>query len=795
MRLAMQSLFLGGKVLPIGARLAVRHVFRSEETKPLEIIYSFVLPRDAALRRFRITGEGFSVHSELQPAAEAVAAYEQGLIDGHLATLARQYQDGVVNLTVGNVRPGETVTVHLEIIAGVDMRDDGLRFRFPFTVAPGYHPRARAVEVEPGVGELELPEDEFGDMLLPRFLADASALHQVGFELAVETAEDAEEIGSPSHAVRILRRDGRHSRVLLAPERDVPDRDLVLDIRTHGRFSGTLAGRSQDGRTSFAAVIPSSAFGARSAAPRRVVFVLDRSGSMAGTPMAQARKSVEACLGALAADDLFGIAAFDDGVELFESKLTAASAAGREKAREFLSGVDARGGTELAKAIQAAARVLGRQGGDVLVITDGQVMGTDPILEAAKRTEMRIHCLGIGSASQDRFLALLARETGGISRFLTPRERVDIPAVDLFAAIGRPAAASLEVEAPWARLRPAPPGSVFAGSPLVLFGDTAEREGDLVLRWKGGELRHHVGEPENGDGETIRLIQGARMMTENDSEAVSREFGLAGREMALVAVVERAGDQTGDVPKTVVVPVGMPLDTEFSSYFSRALPASPVMAVASLFTAGPPPAAAPPRAALPRRAAFRHVASAPPPPPLDRDDQLLVLAAQIEPDGGMPGKDPETRIARSLAALLAFAAEGHTPTRGAFRSHAARLARFLEQAAGTARTRDSRRARAHRPRREHPRRLAGTVSRLTKGHLEGLDRQRIKSENRLRAFRGRPQARARRHCPYGSRQRSAGGQVRSRVFRDRGAQHPQPHQADHAFPVDHQSLPGVRIRL
>src|SRR5215469_8460891 len=105
--LAMQRLWFTGQVLPAGARLTVQHVFRSEEDKPLEVVYSFPLPRDAALRRFRITGEGFEAHSELKETAAAVKAYEEGLADGSLSTLARQYGDGIINLTVGNIRPRE----------------------------------------------------------------------------------------------------------------------------------------------------------------------------------------------------------------------------------------------------------------------------------------------------------------------------------------------------------------------------------------------------------------------------------------------------------------------------------------------------------------------------------------------------------------------------------------------------------------------------------------------------------------------------------------------------------------
>src|SRR5437588_10586340 len=125
-RLAMQRLWLTGQVLPAGARLVVQHVFQSDEEQPLEVIYSFPLPRDAALRRFRITGEGFDTHSELKPAEEAVQAYEQGIADGSLSALARKYIDGVVDLTVGNMRSKVRVIDNIELLSGVELKDDGV---------------------------------------------------------------------------------------------------------------------------------------------------------------------------------------------------------------------------------------------------------------------------------------------------------------------------------------------------------------------------------------------------------------------------------------------------------------------------------------------------------------------------------------------------------------------------------------------------------------------------------------------------------------------------------------------
>jgi hypothetical protein len=82
---------------------------------------------------------------------------------------------------------------------------------------------------------------------------------------------------------------------------------------------------------------------------------------------------------------------------------------------------------------------------------------------------------------------------------------------------------------------------------------------------------------------------------------------------------------------------------------------------------------------------FRKSSASEPPyqsPPLVRTestaDALVKLASQLEPDGGMPGKDVSERIARTVTVVLAFVAEGHTLTGGPFRSHMARLVAYLK---------------------------------------------------------------------------------------------------------------------
>jgi len=729
LRLAMQRLWLTGRILPAGARLSVQHVFRSEESKPLEVIYAFPLPRDAVLRAFRMTGDGFEVHSELKETEQAVEIYEHAIAAGSLATLARHYGDGVVNLTVGNIRPNETVTVHLDVLAGVELRDDGFRFRFPFTLAPVYHAQMKAAVVD-GDGELELPASEFGDVILPRFREDAASLHEVGFDVSIAHQLAIDEIGSPSHGIRVRHDGDAPARVALAAAKDVPNRDLVLDVRFKESQPQVLGGPSRDGKRAFAAILPSTAFGANPEAPRRAVIVLDRSGSMEGAPMMQAKKAIEACLGALSEADTFGLVAFDDQIETLDGAMLAGTRANREKARSFLDQVSARGGTELATGFTEAARIL-HGGGDVLILTDGQVAGTEQILAQARAASIRIHCLGIMSASQDRFLTLLARETGGVSRSVTANERVDLAAVDLFASIGRPVASGVKCTS---NVQPEPPVAVFAGTPVLLFGELEPFASDRVeLTWdNGGQLSLNIPPGDEATGQTTRLLQGSRLITDWESRypsaearapiakrqqsrvaarliELSREYGLASREMSLVAVVKRAGDRPGELPETRVVPVGMPQDTQFGAYFKPAatggfaVPA-PMQAMPPSFPYVPPPGSPPPAPARPMpmmAASTPPVGAAGAPGMFTRfvrslhlktehapaaqqvesdDDKLLDMAAQLEPDGGMPGKDFEERLARTVAAVLAFVAAGHTLASGAFRSHVGRLVDFLRKA-------------------------------------------------------------------------------------------------------------------
>lgn len=715
LKLAMQRLWLTGKVTPFGARLLVEHSFESAEKGPVEVIYAFMLPQDAALRSFRVVGEGFEVTSDLQPVEKAVETYERGIDDGSLAVLLRQYRDGMVNLTVGNLQPGERVRVILEILAGVERHDAGFRFRFPFTLAPAYHSEMRSVPI-PGGGEIELPTERFGDLILPTWKENADALHSVGFDLEIIGGQVLSSVISPSHGISVGG-EGVERRVGMAVEAEVPNRDLVIEAKAVEPWQVAW---SFEGSTS--ALLSSTRFGEPADdRPRRVVFVLDRSGSMSGRPIEQAKKAIEAGIAAMRPEDRFSIVAFDHQVESLSRQLLEASDKSRKSARKFLSGISARGGTELASGVSKAASILEEEGGDLLLLTDGQVFDTEVILGVVRKTEVRVHTLGIGSASQDRFLSQIGRETGGQTRFLTARERVDLGLLELFAAVNPAVATDVEVQVGSETLMRE---DVFPGQPMLVRGEG--RGVDLLAVWPQGDLEVPLVEAPVELGRMLSLLDGAARITEIESrivdepkgeeaqtlEALSRKYGLASRVMSLVAVVQRESDRAGELPRTQVVPVGMPHDLEMNAYFgtgaiggsdaSLCLASAPMieqrLAVSDLHirrlaigamseeqsdiaVSEPPKRRGPLSFFKDRRKAHRMTMQpdfdAFPPPPEDSPDSLMEAASLLEEDGGMPGRSLEERIVVSLGLLEALVDDGSTRARGPFRHHVRRLIEFL----------------------------------------------------------------------------------------------------------------------
>lgn len=105
---------------------------------------------------------------------------------------------------------------------------------------------------------------------------------------------------------------------------------------------------------------PAASAVAASSYRRRIVFLLDHSGSMGGSPMLEAREAMLLALDQLQPFDEFTILAFDDQLLCFSQGLQYASHRVVEDAKRWVSGVNAAGGTDILGAYKAATSILDR---------------------------------------------------------------------------------------------------------------------------------------------------------------------------------------------------------------------------------------------------------------------------------------------------------------------------------------------------------------------------------------------------------------------------------------------------
>jgi hypothetical protein len=170
--------------------------------------------------------------------------------------------------------------------------------------------------------------------------------------------------------------------------------------------------------------------------------------------------------------DRFNLIAFGSAPHAFFSTLQPAQADAVTHARFLAARLAAdQGGTEIGAALQLAYRQRQPERPlDLLLITDGEVWGVEPLIAEAHAAGNRIFTVGVGAAVAEGLVRGLADATGGASEFVHPHEDMAARIVRHFERIRAPRAAAT-VHWPAHPTRQTPPRlpPVFSGDTLHLW--------------------------------------------------------------------------------------------------------------------------------------------------------------------------------------------------------------------------------------------------------------------------------------------------------------------------------------
>ncbi|WP_327583248.1 VIT domain-containing protein [Nonomuraea sp. NBC_00507] len=477
--LPLESVDVSADISGLIAGVEVTQGFRNPFDVTLEATYVFPLPDRAAVTAFRMEADDRVVEGVLKERGQARADYDRALREGRRAAIAEEDRPDVFTIRVGNILPGEHVSVRLTMSQPLPYEDGAATFRFPLVVAPRYIP-GTPIDGRPA-GDGVVPDtDAVPDasrisppVLLPGFpnpvrLSLAATVDAAGLELR-ELASSLHVVEEEGHTVRL--RPGERL-----------DRDLILRMSFDASTSLQLDSPAGQGGTFALTVVPPPLQATRT--PRDLVLLLDRSGSMGGWKMVAARRAAARIVDTLTPQDRFAVLTFDSVVERAFEGLVEASDRNRYRAVEHLARVDARGGTELLEPLRQAIALLGAPAERervVVLVTDGQVGNEDQILEQAggALSAMRVHTVGIDRAVNAGFLGRLAGLGAGRCELVESEDRLDAAMDHIHRRIGAPLVTDLSLKG--LEVEPGTVthlGSIFPGVPLRVYG--RYREGSSV---------------------------------------------------------------------------------------------------------------------------------------------------------------------------------------------------------------------------------------------------------------------------------------------------------------------------
>ena len=543
------------------ARGTVRQSFVNPDNFWVEGIYVFPLPDDAAVDSLIIRVDDREIRGEIREREQAQREYAQARRSGRQASLLEQERTNIFTVSVANIPPDGEVSVEIGWQQTLAPKDGLFALMIPTLVAPRYIP-PRVPALVGGPRDPDPRDVPDWPRITPRYQGqDDAAAPTVSFAVTLDAGAPVVDLKSASHEIEITETGTAYS-VRLASGAVPADRDFRLQWRpvaTDGAAPALFVEETEEGRYLLAAVTPPARQTAPkvSQRPREIIFVLDKSGSMHGPSIEQARQSLRFALDRLTPSDTFNLIVFDERAQILFSQPEPARAGTVGFAKRYIDGIEADGGTEMEPALRYA--LAGATNPDrmrqVVFITDGDVGNEEGLFQVIQREigDVRLFTVGIGSAPNGWFMRKAAELGRGTYTYVSNLEEVGDRMRALIAKLEAPVVTGIEVSvdgAPASDMYPPIVPDLYAGSP-VFFVTRLESRAERILITADGGWRAEI------DIDAARATEGvaklwARRKVEAlqdagrrgiDSETVRKailevalKHGLATRHTSFVAV-------------------------------------------------------------------------------------------------------------------------------------------------------------------------------------------------------------------------------------------------------------------
>ena len=480
------------------ARVIVKQTFRNPFPDPIEAVYTFPLSERGAIDGMWIRTGGREIRGEIRRREEALEMYERARADGKLAALLDEERRNVFTQRVANLMPGAEVEIEIRYVETLAYEDGSFSWSFPTVVGPRFVPGQATGRS--GTGRIpdttRVPD---ASRITPPVAPEGTrAGHDIGIEVSIDAGVSIESIASLLHEVEIERDGERRALVRLASRDEIPNRDFVLRWKVAGEQvkSGFLTHRSGGDGYVTLILIPPERVTPQSAAPKELIFVIDRSGSQSGLPLLKAKETMLWTLEHLNPNDTFQIVSFSNRTEKLFARPELATPDSLRRAREYVRRLEANGGTMMAEAVRevCATPAADNRLRVVTFMTDGYVGNDYEVIDLVKRLRGRSRWFPFGTGnSVNRFLLdQMAAQGGGEVEYVLLNEDGEKVARSFWERIASPVLTDVTLDfrgVDVEHVYPYEVSDLWAQKPLIVHARYRQAgSGSVLLRgFRGGQ--------------------------------------------------------------------------------------------------------------------------------------------------------------------------------------------------------------------------------------------------------------------------------------------------------------------
>jgi Ca-activated chloride channel family protein len=454
------------------ARTRVDQVFKSNYGQNMEATYLFPIPEGAAIKEFSLWVGGEKVSANLLDASEARRMYQAIVRHRQDPALLEYVGRGLFQARVFPVPAHGESRIEIEYTELLSQRFSTVRYSYPLNTE--------------------------------RF--SSRPIDSVLISVGIQSSSPILNVYSPSHDISVSRPDDHAAEVHYEESHTRPDTDLALYYTISEDDIGLgLLTYSPTGRDGYFLLLasPRPEVQDEEIAAKDVVFVFDRTGSMNGKKIAQARDALIFCLRNLNADDRFNVIPFNERPAPLFNGLVPASTGNIDQALASVAALSARGGTNIDEALVSALHMLKSEERPsyVIFLTDGlPTVGTsdiEQILADARRAaarQARIFSFGVGYDVNTTLLDKLALQHKGSTEYVRPQEDIEVKVSNLFSMVSYPILADLRLDFQGMQPYEVFPGELpdlFKGSQITVVGRfRGEGEARITLSGRTGDSTH-----------------------------------------------------------------------------------------------------------------------------------------------------------------------------------------------------------------------------------------------------------------------------------------------------------------